>query len=62
MSVTLNLFAKIYPSAIPEHPFPISTLIAILKKNGFKMPQAESETDALMDRRTDGQTNGRTDA
>ena len=31
---TLYLFAKIYPSAIPGHSVPISTLIASLKKIG----------------------------
>ena len=33
-AVILYLFAKIYPSAIPGHSFPISTLIASLKKIG----------------------------
>ena len=41
------LLAKIYPSAISGHSFPISTLIASLKKIGWKMLSAESENDVL---------------
>ena len=37
------LIAKIYLSAIPGHSFPISTLIASLKKIGKGVPKIESE-------------------
>ena len=39
---------KIYPSAIPEHFFIISTLIPSLKKIGKGMPKIESENQFLM--------------
>ena len=52
-AITLYLFAKIYPSRIPRHSFPISTLIASLKKIGKKMLQAKSENDGLTDGGTD---------
>ena len=44
-AITLYLFVKIYPSAIPEHSFTISNLIPSLKKIGKGMPKIESETN-----------------
>ena len=44
---TLYLVIKIYPSAIPEHSFTISTLIPRLKKIGKGMPKIESENQFL---------------
>ena len=61
MAITLYLFIKIYPSAIPGYSFPISTLIASLKKIGYKMLQAESENNALTDGRTDRRIDRHTD-
>ena len=46
-AITLYLFVKIYPSAIPEHSFTISTLIPSLKKIGKGMPKIESENQFL---------------
>ena len=49
------LICQIYPSAIPEHSFTISTLISSLKKIGinFKgMPKIESENRFLTSSRT----------
>ena len=43
----MYLFVKIYPSAIPEHSFTISTLIPSLKKIGKGMPKIESENQFL---------------
>ena len=45
--ITLYLFVKIYPSAIPEHSFTISPLIQSLKKIGKGMPKIESENQFL---------------
>ena len=42
-AITLYLFVKIYPSAIPEHSFTISTLIPSLKKIGKGIPKIESK-------------------
>ena len=55
----MYLFAKIYPSAIPGHSFPISTLIASLKKLVKKMLPAKSENHALTDGRTDARMDTR---
>ena len=57
-AVTLYLFAKIYPSATLGHSFPISTIIASLKKISYKMLPAESKNNALMDGQTYRQTDG----
>ena len=46
-AITLYLFVKIYPSAIPEHSFTIMTLISSLKKIGKGMPKIESENQFL---------------
>ena len=43
----MYLFVKIYPSAIPGHSFPTSTLIPSLKKIGKGMPKIESENQFL---------------
>ena len=48
-------------AAFTVNSFPISTLIASLKKIGLKMLPAESRNDALTDGRTDGQTDRHTD-
>ena len=47
-NVNKGLYVKIYPSAIPEHSFTISTLIPSLKKIGKGMPKIESENQFLM--------------
>ena len=46
-AITLYLFVKIYPSAIPEHSFTIPTLIPSLKEIGKGMPKIESENQFL---------------
>ena len=46
-AITLYLFVKIYPPAILEHSFTISTLIPSLKKIGKGMPKRESEKQLL---------------
>ena len=46
-AITLYLFVKIYPSAIPEHSFTIWTLIPSLKEISKGMPKIESETNFL---------------
>ena len=62
-----NLFVidEIYPSAIPNHSFVISTLVQSLKKIGKNLFNIESGNEALMDGqadvRTDRRTDGRTD-
>ena len=38
---------KIYPSSIPRHSFPISTLMQSLKKIGKEMPTIENENQFL---------------
>ena len=46
-AITLYLFVKIYPSAIREHSFTISTIVPNLKKIGKGMQKIESENQFL---------------